>query len=131
MPRGARHAQGEAYELRPTLANLACAAGVLLGQPGWDSLSRLQRFWNVEHGAAMRAAGAALGELHVDESRSGAYRPQLSDHTRMREVAALRLGGSRFGVDFLLELDPPIAIATHRRADRPWAPTKREPRGDI
>ena len=38
----------------------------------------------------------------------------------MREIAEIRLEGSRFGVEFLLEADPPIAIATHRRIDRPW-----------
>ena len=66
------------------------------------------------------AAGAPLA-LELDESRSGTYRPQLSDHSRMREIAELKLDGGRFAVEFLLEVDPPIAIATHKRDDRPWS----------
>ena len=39
----------------------------------------------------------------------------------MREIAQLCLAGSRFSVELLLEVDPPIAVATHRREDRPWS----------
>ena len=116
-----RTPDGSAYELYPSLSNLAAAAGVLLGQEsrGWTSLSQLQTFWNQL--LERRADDSRRGlRLLIDESRSGPYRPQLSDQSRMREIAEIRLEGSRFGVEFLLEADPPIAIATHRRIDRPW-----------
>jgi hypothetical protein len=59
--------------------------------------------------------------LEVDESGTGMYRAMLSDHTRRRELARLRLESSRHGVELLLETDPPIAIATHRRLDAAWS----------
>ena len=131
------------YELHPRLANLAAAAGTLLGHTGeCRSLSQLQALWNA-HAAASRppdtatatagaGAGAAGGAairlppgtpraLHVDESRSGMYRPLLSDTPRMREVASLHLDGGRYAVELLMETDPMIAIASHRRRDAPWA----------
>ena len=134
---------GAPYELHPRLANLAAAAGTLLGHTGeCRSLSQLQALWNA-HAAASRppdtatatagaGAGAAGGAairlppgtpraLHVDESRSGMYRPLLSDTPRMREVASLHLDGGRYAVELLMETDPMIAIASHRRRDAPWA----------
>ena len=117
---------GDPYELHPSLSNLAGAAGVLLGQPGWRSLSALQAYWNA-HAVSARAAAADSDaaelprKLVVDESRSGAYRPLLSDSPRSREIAKLMAEGSRFSVEFLLEVDPPIALATHGREDAPWA----------
>ena len=85
---------GSPYELRPTLANLSAAAGMLLGQSGWDSLSQLQRYWNDEHAATASMAasgGGARVALCVDESRSGAYRPQVG---RPWDPTALRAGVS-------------------------------------
>ena len=104
-PNGAR------YELHPSLSNLAAAAGVLLGQRGLDSLGELRSYWNDVHVSQARreqpphttvsrpAAGAPLA-LQLDESRSGTYRPQLSDHSRMREIAEMKLDGGRFAVEF-------------------------------
>jgi hypothetical protein len=67
-----------------------------------------------------RGVGGHPRAVSIDESRSGVYRPHLSDVSKMREVAAVRMEGSRFSVELLMENDPPVAIATHRREDRPW-----------
>ena len=106
---------GESYELHPSLSNLAGAAGRLLGHEGWDSLSQLEAYWNAHvaaRDASARDASASGGDgtsgaagdvaasrpraLFIDESGSGPYRPLLSDHSRMREVASLKLDGSRY-----------------------------------
>ena len=114
---------GGAYELHPTLSNLSAAAGVLLGRSddNLDSLRSVQAYWNGVHLQERSGSEAQPIKLIVDESGSGPYRPQLSDTSRMRELVRLKLEGGRFGVEFLLEVDPPIAIATHRREDTPWA----------
>ena len=126
---------GRPYELHPSLSNLGALLGALLGHPGWRSLSEAVRHWNRhverhEERSGGEAGTAATGtpprRLHVDESGSGPYRPQLSDTSRMRETARLHIDGGRFALDFLLEVDPPIAIATHRRLDAPWRASTRE-----
>ena len=57
---------GETYELHPSLANLAAAAGTLLGQPGWDSLRQLQAYWNRSH-CPPRARSQLRGERVVPD----------------------------------------------------------------
>ena len=84
------------------------------------SPSELQARWN-----------ATAGERHVLCLRdsSGSYRPQLSDHSRHREVLRLWLGegehASDHSLELLMEADPPIAIATHRRESLAWSPQVR------
>jgi len=123
---------GERYEAAPSLSNVSRLAAHLLGVPlgeqperRWRSLVQIAELWNghVVQTCADGGAPTALRSLRleVDESGTGMYRAMLSDHTRRRELARLRLESSRHGVELLLETDPPIAIATHRRLDAAWS----------
>ena len=123
---------GERYEAAPSLSNVSRLAAHLLGVPlgeqperRWRSLVQIAELWNghVAQTCADGGAPTALRSLRleVDESGTGMYRAMLSDHTRRRELARLRLESSRHGVELLLEADPPIAIATHRRLDAAWS----------
>ncbi|KAL1500611.1 hypothetical protein AB1Y20_013263 [Prymnesium parvum] len=108
---------GAPYELAPTLANLSCAAAHLLGYADVASLSDLQARWNAG------VSSPAL-RLRVDE-RSGAYRPQLSDVSRHRELVSLRLEQGDHSIELRMETHPPIAIITHHRASSRWRPDVR------
>ena len=104
---------------------MLCRAGTVQRAVGKEqgrvwSPSELQARWN-----------ATAGERHVLCLRdsSGSYRPQLSDHSRHREVLRLWLGegehASDHSLELLMEADPPIAIATHRRESLAWSPQVR------
>jgi len=101
---------GERYELEPTLTNVANVLSRLAGLEERRTFSDFVANWNALQGDAVSA----------DVSRSGTYRPPLADAPRFRQVLELRRPGAPHSLEVIMETDPPIAIATHKRADAGW-----------
>jgi hypothetical protein len=106
--------QGQAYELTPTMANVARVVQQLLLGGGldhagteWTTLEELARTWN-------DARRANTPRLTVTSSQRS-FRPPLSDQLVHEEHATLFFDGSKYGITIKLDQRREFATVAHVR----------------
>jgi hypothetical protein len=107
------------YELKPSLSNVACAAGRLLQPRGqaWQRMTDLAEFWN---GSSVQRGRIRGQKLEISE-RADISRGIAAEESLRRERAQITLHpGSRHSLDVLLDPAHNTATAAHRSIGSDW-----------